>query len=224
LLNRRKKIKNFIKKSDTVASFVALLIYLYLHFVYLTTKWVFIYPEGYDKKLLLNRQRVLFLLWHNRIAFGAKIFTKYRDICALVSPHSDGRILIKLLGLFGHEIVEGSSNKNPTIALKKIIAKLSAGGRAVITPDGPRGPVYKINGSITKIALKYGAEVIPVSCAATSCFRLKSWDGMIIPKPFGKALVLFGPPVKLTGDETEDKILLEKTLNDLTALADNKSL
>ena len=115
-------------------------------------------------------------------------------------------------------VIEGSTNRNPSRALKEIISKINSGNNVVITPDGPRGPVYKINSSITKIAKKFDKPLIPVSCAANKYYELKSWDKMIIPKFFSKITVRFGAPIDLKENEEANDTLLEQTLTQLSTL------
>ena len=96
-----------------------------------------------------------------------------------------------------------------------MIKKLESGSNIAITPDGPRGPVYKINSSITKVAFKYNIKLIPVACTATRYFTLNSWDKLIIPLPFGQITVKIGEPLDCTGDELQDDNHLAKTLIEL---------
>lgn len=218
----RKYLKHFFKTSPLVLNLVAGLIFLYLRLVYATSQWEFIWPDGLSEQDLIKKDKLLLALWHNRIAFSVKIFGADKRVCALASPHSDGRIISKILDFWGYEVIAGSTNKNPTKALKRIIDKINLGGKVVITPDGPRGPVYKINSAITKISYKYGATLIPASCAATKFVELNSWDQMIIPKPFGKIVVVMGNPLELSGEEETDKITLEQSLMELSEKAARK--
>ena len=42
---------------------------------------------------------------------------------------------------------------------------------------------------------------------------------MMLPKPFSKIIVIIGKPLELTGNDENDKLLLEKKLNSLTTEA-----
>jgi hypothetical protein len=212
----RNKFKKFLKTSPLVFNLAAWLIYLYLKFAYFTTKWHIVYPEGSDIQSFMAEKKVIFALWHNRLSFSFKIFEKHQNIAGLASTHSDGRIITKITKLWGFGVIEGSTNKNPTGAVKGIIEKLKDNGKVVITPDGPRGPKYKINSLITKIAYKQNARVIPISCAASNYFTLNSWDEMIIPKPFSTVVITIGNSILLSDDDQTDSQLLENSLNQLT--------
>ncbi len=183
--------------------------------VYLTSRWQFIFPKDYTKEKFLTERGAIFALWHNRLAFGPRIFWGHKDIYALISPHSDGKIIRQIVEKFGFDIISGSTNKEAVAALKTIITKLRNNSNIVITPDGPRGPVYQINSTINKVAKKYNIKLIPISCNTSKYFLLNSWDKLIIPLPFGKITVKIGLPLELTGNEYQDNINLQQVLMEL---------
>ena len=59
----------------------------------------------------------------------------------------------------------------------------------VITPDGPRGPVYELGPGIIFLAQKTGAAVLPINMEFSRCWRIESWDRFIVPRPFAKVRV-----------------------------------
>lgn len=208
-------IKKFFKKNNLVFIILTKLVYFYLKFVYFTSSWYFVFLDGSDRKQFLSKRGRIFAFWHNRLALGPGIFLGHKNIYALISPHSDGKIISSIVKWFGFGVISGSTNRKPIPALKTIIKKLKDGSNIVITPDGPRGPIYQINSSINKIAQKYNAELIPVSCATSRYFLLKSWDKLIMPLPFGKITIFIGSPVILTGDENQDNKNLKQALMEL---------
>lgn len=205
-------IKKFLKKNKYILSFITNLLYSYLKIVYLTSRWQFIFPKDYTKEKFSTERGVIFALWHNRLAFGPRIFLGHKDIYALISPHSDGKIISQIVEKFGFDIISGSTNKEAVAALKTIITKLRNNSNIVITPDGPRGPVYQINSTINKVAKKYNIKLVPISCNTSKYFLLNSWDKLIIPLPFGKITVKIGLPLELTGNEYQDNINLQQVL------------
>jgi len=212
----RKVFKKFLKHNKYVLSIITILLYWYLRFVYFTSRQKFIFYDNGNKEKFLNEQGVIFAFWHNMLALGPAMFKGHRDIYALISPHLDGKILNDLVDKFGCKVIVGSSNKNPLGALRSIIQKLSQGANIMVTPDGPKGPIYKINSGITEIAYKYNKKLIPVASSTSRCFRLKSWDKLIIPLPFGIIKIIVGSPLELTNDKMQNQINLEKQLTSLT--------
>ncbi|MCK4262240.1 hypothetical protein KAX00_03945, partial [bacterium] len=54
---------------------------------------------------------------------------------------------------------------------------------------------------------------------------LNSWDGFIVPCPFSRAVLIYGNPIEVSMDSTEEVIEakrqeLEKSLNSITRQAD----
>ena len=57
-------------------------------------------------------------------------------------------------------------------------------------------------------------EIIPVVFSADRQWLLKSWDKTRIPKPFSKAIILWGEPIKLEKRKTEKRIKKSKNVDD----------
>ena len=216
----KKQIKHLFK-NKYVQYILAYLLYCYLILVYKTSKWVIKWEDHELEKIFPHIDGCLISFWHNRLAFGLHIFGNYKKIHALVSSHSDGKIIANIIKIAKHNTISGSSNKNAQSAVKSIIKRLEAGEKIIITPDGPRGPLYEINSNITRIAYKYNKPIIPMSCTSNSYFELKSWDKMLIPKPFSKIYVIFGKEVSLSRDDKKNKDLLK---NDMMKLSDTAKL
>ncbi|XVN40269.1 MAG: lysophospholipid acyltransferase family protein [Rickettsia endosymbiont of Argas persicus] len=212
----RKAFKFFLKRNKFVLNLVTCLLYWYLRFVYFTSRQKFIFYDNGNKEKFLNEQGVIFAFWHNMLALSPAMFKGHRDIYALISPHLDGKILNDLVDKFGCKVIVGSSNKNTLGALRSIIEKLSYGANVIVTPDGPKGPIYKVNSGITEIAYKYNKKLIPIVSSTSRCFRLKSWDKLIIPLPFGIIKIIIGSPLELTDNKALNQINLEKYLVNLT--------
>ncbi len=212
----KKHIKFFLKNNRFVHKLVVYIIFLYLKIVYMTNKWVFILPKNLTQEEINAKNGVLFAIWHNRLAFAMYICKNYDGVYGLASPHSDGQLITDILKKMNYKIIEGSTNRNPMQAIKSIIKQITSGNKVVITPDGPRGPVYQINSNITQLGKKYNKDVIPISCMPTKYFQLKSWDNMIIPKFFGKVVVTIGAPLELYGDAIKDNALLKNRLMELS--------
>ncbi|MFK7974259.1 MAG: lysophospholipid acyltransferase family protein [Rickettsiaceae bacterium] len=218
----KKLFKHHLKRNRLVHWMIVHAIFVYLKFVYITSTWHFIWSDKNLKINMNNLDGVLIALWHNRLAFGMHIFENYDNVYALASSHTDGKLITEIIKAMNYQVIEGSSNRNPTGAVRSIIHVIQNKGKVVITPDGPRGPVYKINSNITKIAYKYNKSLIPISCASTRYLKLKSWDHMIIPKPFGKIVVTIGEVMTLSGNESQDSASLEKRLMSLSTQSEQK--
>ena len=72
----------------------------------------------------------------------------------LTSPSGDGQIIADVCEAFGIEAERGSSSKpeKGMSALIALAAKAREGYEIGITPDGPRGPLHRVQPGIVKLA------------------------------------------------------------------------
>jgi lysophospholipid acyltransferase (LPLAT)-like uncharacterized protein len=80
----------------------------------------------------------------------------------------------------------------------------------LITPDGPRGPAYELGPGIVFLAQKAGAAVVPINMEYSSFWRVNSWDGFILPRPFAKVRVIVGPPHRVRATTTPEEFEAER--------------
>ena len=74
----------------------------------------------------------------------------------------------------------------------------------VITPDGPRGPRYRLQAGVVKVAQTTGLPVVLMRIEYLSCWTLKTWDRFRIPKPFSRVRVVLEGPTMVPRDLDED--------------------
>ena len=153
---------------------------------------------------------LIWVFWHNRVFSMPFVYRKYlkkRHGAVLTSPSGDGEIIAKVMARFGAESVRGSSNKRGGAALKELVRWLRADTRndIVITPDGPRGPVYELQPGIVKLAQLTQVPVFPVHVRYEKCFTLKTWDKFMIPKPFSTVHVVFDKFEVLPKTDSEEE-------------------
>jgi len=138
--------------------------------------------------------------WHNRIlAISAMFLREYPKgvrggVTVLTSPSKDGEILSRLMAHLGMGSVRGSSSKRGARAMREMITLLEGGQDIAITPDGPRGPRYTLGPGAIALASETGAPIIPFHAKYTSCVRMKTWDGFIVPLPFSEIHVTVDEP------------------------------
>ena len=66
---------------------------------------------------------------------------------------------------------------------------------AAFTSDGPRGPVYYAKPGGVKLAQQVGGGVGIFYAAPDRAWKLRSWDGFLIPKPFSTIVIGWQPQV-----------------------------
>ena len=158
-------------------------------------------------------QNYIGALWHNRLLifpFVLRRFFSNRDGAALISASRDGDLLADAITRFGFDVVRGSSSRLGASAILQLTDVLASGGDVVITPDGPRGPAYELGPGIVYLAQKSGAAVVPINMEYSSCWRLKSWDRFILPRPFAKIRVIIGQPHRIRSTNTADDFEAER--------------
>jgi len=144
-------------------------------------------------------------LWHNRLLifpFVLRRFFSNRHGAALISASRDGDLLADAITRFSFDVVRGSSSRLGVSAIFQLTDVLASGRDVVITPDGPRGPAYELGPGIILLAQKSGSAVLPVNMEYSSCWRLKSWDRFILPRPFAKIRVIIGQPHRVRSTNT----------------------
>ena len=158
-------------------------------------------------------ERYIGALWHNRLLLFPFVLKRYlpeRRGAALISSSRDGTILADLVERFDFEVVRGSSSRKGASAIRQIAEVIASGEDVVITPDGPRGPAYELGQGIVFLAQQSGAEVVPVNMEYSRCWRLKSWDRFILPKPFSTVRVIFGQPHRVASTATDEEFKHER--------------
>jgi lysophospholipid acyltransferase (LPLAT)-like uncharacterized protein len=152
-------------------------------------------------------------LWHNRLLifpFVLRRFFPNRGGAALISASRDGDLLADAIKRFDFDVVRGSSSRLGASAILQLTDVLASGRDVVITPDGPRGPAYELGPGIIFLAQKSGAPVVPVNMEYSSCWRLKSWDRFILPRPFSKVRVIIGQSHHVRSTSTPDEFETER--------------
>jgi len=152
-------------------------------------------------------------LWHNRLLifpFVLRRFFVHRHGAALISASRDGELLADAIKRFGFDVVRGSSSRLGASAILQLEGVLASGRDVVITPDGPRGPAYKLGPGIIFLAQKSGAAVVPINMEYSSCWRIKSWDRFIVPRPFARVRVIIGAPYRVRSTSTDDEFEAER--------------
>jgi lysophospholipid acyltransferase (LPLAT)-like uncharacterized protein len=139
-----------------------------------------------------------------------KKFVPHRPGVGLVSASRDGNLIADLTQRSGFGVVRGSSSRFGASAILELTGVLSSGLDILITPDGPRGPVYTVGPGIIFLAQKSGAPIQPIHMEYSSCWRAKSWDKFILPRPFSKVQVTFGQLHRVSPTTTAEEFEHER--------------
>jgi lysophospholipid acyltransferase (LPLAT)-like uncharacterized protein len=143
---------------------------------------------------------VMFAFWHESILATA---WHHRGCgsAVMISSSRDGELIAQLSLRLGYRPVRGSSTRGGREAAQELIETLKNGGNCAITPDGPRGPRRKVQPGVSKIPRQSGRSVVALGFAAEHCWRFKSWDRFMVPKPFSRCVFIYGEPVRMDPDK-----------------------
>ena len=182
-------------------------------------------PANYARKLKHQGKDVIYAIWHSCMLVPAYI-GRNLGIKVLISLHTDGEYIAQVVKWLGFGVVRGSTTRGGINALLDLIKKTKNGTSIAITPDGPRGPRHVVQQGTIFLGQKTSYPIIPVSLGLTNYWELPSWDRFRIPKPFSRAILMYGEPIqiphKLNRAEIEEyRLLLEKKMNDMMVEVDN---
>jgi hypothetical protein len=161
--------------------------------------------------------RVILAFWHEVLPLAA---WRYRrtGYHTLTSYSYDGELVARVIRYLGLDAVRGSSSRGGSDALRRMEEALRHGVTIGLTLDGPRGPRRESKAGVAILSARSGIPVVPVGLAVTRCWRMKSWDRMVVPKPFSRIVCAYGdplnpPPNELQGTVESARREIESALN-----------
>ena len=185
------------------------LLSLILRFIFYTSRKEYVNLPAV-KKLLDEDQPFILVAWHNRNILSSFSYLahkkKGREWVPLASASKDGSIATAAMKHLGVTCIRGSSSRGGTAALRAMLRHVKQGDDLGITPDGPRGPKYKVQAGVVTTAKMTGCPVLAVSYQAKRKKILKSWDSMIVPYPFNRLRYVYGEPISVPRKASEEEL------------------
>jgi len=157
--------------------------------------------EAEDPRFMLpnpDRPRAIWAFWHGRILLTA-IGHPDSDVVVPVSRHRDGEYVARVGVRLGARPIRGSTRRGGATALKAMI-RAARHADVGITPDGPRGPRYVVQAGIIHLARLTGRAIVPGGAEASPAWVAASWDRFVVPHPFGRLAIVYGPPIEVPRD------------------------
>lgn len=164
----------------------------------------------------------IYCTWHNRLALCLFLYRRYVRrrrkpfrLAAMVSASKDGAFLAGVLEHFGVQPVRGSSSRRGPQALLEMTTWAERGYDLAVTPDGPRGPRYRVQEGVIYLAQLTGLPILPASYQLSWKICTRSWDRFQIPLPLSRVLVRAGELIHVPRDASEsDRELLRRQLEE----------
>lgn len=203
----------------------------YLRLVFATSRFT---VEGDAEAQRLWREKKPFILcfWHGRLlmmpfAWNPPKGAREAPIHMLISAHHDGKLIARAVSHFGIDTIAGSDNRNTLSAMRSLVRTVRGGGCIGITPDSPPGPRMRAKPGVATLARLAQVPVIPASYSITRRKVLNSWDRLLVPKPFGRGVFLWGQPIAVARDADDAavdraRLQVEAALTQLSAEADRR--
>ncbi len=197
--------------------------YLLIKVIRKTMRIKYFHRETIDQ-LMKEGKGYIIAFWHGRL-FMMPYSYQGKKITILISKHKDGEYIARTMSLFGFDSTRGSTTKGAVSALKDILRKANRGYDIAFTPDGPRGPKYKVQMGVIEVARLTGYPIIPVSFSASRKKIFNSWDSFLFPYPFSQGVFYYGKPIFVSRDSNDElldrkRLELEKSLNKITEEVD----
>jgi lysophospholipid acyltransferase (LPLAT)-like uncharacterized protein len=169
-------------------------------------------------------KRVIYSFWH-RAVFASAWLWRSVGIAVMVSRSFDGEYIARTIEKLGFVAVRGSSSRGGARALLGLRAQLEQGNLVAFTIDGPRGPKYVAKPGPVFLSRASGAPMAAFNVALSEAWVLNTWDSLVIPKPFSKALVRFSSKVFVPADADEAQMVefhreLQMALDRVTRFAE----
>ena len=156
--------------------------------------------DGPVKSTRAGGTPVIFSLWHGQM-LPLLWLHRNEGVAILISEHRDGEIIARIANALGYHTVRGSTTRGGGRALIGLVRTLNDGRDVAVTPDGPRGPARSYAPGALVASQRTGAAIIPIVAVPRATWRLKSWDGFMIPKPFTRIVVAYGDPARVETKE-----------------------
>jgi lysophospholipid acyltransferase (LPLAT)-like uncharacterized protein len=206
---------NRLLRGEAVQRAGALVLGVYLSFALRTTRWALDGAENLD--VISDAPGAIAAFWHECLPLMPALWARFharnaqREAKVLISRHRDGRLIAEVLRHLHIGVVHGSSarpgpgkrDKGGSSGLRALLSALQAGDIVVVTPDGPRGPARVAAGGVAHLAALSGLPVLPCAGMLRHHIRLRSWDRMIVPLPFGRGTLVCLQPIMVSREGGE---------------------
>jgi lysophospholipid acyltransferase (LPLAT)-like uncharacterized protein len=145
---------------------------------------------------------VIYSFWHRAVFASAWLWRK-TGIAVMVSRSFDGEYIARTIEKLGFVAVRGSSSRGGAKALLGLKNQLVQGNLVAFTIDGPRGPKYVAKPGPVLLSRASALPMAAFYVALTNAWVLNTWDALMIPKPFSKALVRFSAKMRVPAEAAD---------------------
>ena len=180
-----------------------------------TLRFTFIPEPGCISDAYGTAPPSIWCFWH-RCVIPASYQFRDHHIAVMTSRSFDGEYIARIISHFGFIPVRGSSSRGAVGALMGMRRELEQGHGVAFTIDGPRGPRYVAKPGPVLLAKKTGVPLSSFYVHVERAWILNSWDQMMIPKPFSRAVLYASAPLMVPADAGDEQMKAFHTQMQLT--------
>lgn len=225
-------------RSGPVVALIGGLIWLWMALIRRSVRWT-VEGEAEAKTAWAAAPGMIVAAWHSRILLlpsGWNMMIRHwpgrtGPSSMLISLSRDGEAVARAIKHLGLEPIRGSAgnkkkkrkDKGGARAIAEAVRRLKRGGAVCITPDGPRGPREVAGLGPILLAQRAGVPILPYALASAPVRRLATWDRFIIPFPFTRGAIVFGPVLQTRREDDPETLRaeLQRRLNAATLRAED---
>lgn len=159
-----------------------------------------------------NLKPCIYAMWHAN-QFLVHGLEDKANTSILVSNSIDGEVIARAVEKWGFKVVRGSAGKKGAVeSTMQMLTRLKNGECVGIMVDGPHGPLHKVKNGAVKLAQMSGAPIVPAHWYSPqkTFINLPSWDKMKTPLGDCKILNLYGNPIYVNENATDEELSAAK--------------
>jgi lysophospholipid acyltransferase (LPLAT)-like uncharacterized protein len=222
--SRVPETRRFSSRQKFLLWFISWAGYLAISLIGPTLRYSISWEEPPSSPDATYEKPVIYSFWHRAVFAGAWLWRKV-GAAVIVSRSFDGEYIARTIEKLGFVAVRGSSSRGGAAALLGLKSRLEQGTPVVFTIDGPRGPKYVAKPGPVLLSRASATPMAAFYVALSDAWVLKTWDALMIPKPFSKALVRFSAKVRVPADANDEQLAdfhkqLQAALERVTSFAE----
>lgn len=194
--------RHFTLRQRLLISLVSSLSAVVIFLIGITMRWTVELEDGSELDL---SQPNIYAFWHECIFALAWEYGR-RGMAVVTSRSYDGEFIARTIEKLGYTAVRGSSSRGGVGALLGMHDVIKRGKIAIFTIDGPRGPRHVAKPGPILLGKNTQRPVYCAHAAVERKWRLKSWDMMMVPKPFTRAFLRISRPIVVPSDADDTVI------------------
>ncbi|MBZ0274145.1 lysophospholipid acyltransferase family protein [bacterium] len=152
--------------------------------------------------------RAVYAAWHRDLLqlmyVGRRRRNGLYNPACIASRSKDGEWAAGLIRRLGYCAPRGSSTRFGREALAEIVDLSREGYDCALACDAPKGPAQRCKMGTVILAARSGVPIVPSAAAVWPCWRPKTWDGTVIPKPFARFVCAMDPDHVIVPDGADE--------------------